>query len=132
MLASAQQGRAAGAVILRGGAWKPRSSSYACQGVGRPGLKLLARAREESGLLVCTEAMDPEGVRWVSEVADIVQIGARNMQNYSLLKAAGARRQPILPNPRPPATAPDPPLSAHHTLPPRHHHVTLPDRPTPR
>src|SRR5260370_16071287 len=99
MLASAQQGRAAGAVILRGGAWKPRSSSYACQGVGRPGLKLLARAREESGLLVCTEAMDPEGVRWVSEVADIVQIGARNMQNYSLLKVAARRGQPR-PHPR--------------------------------
>jgi 3-deoxy-7-phosphoheptulonate synthase len=71
----------AGASILRGGAFKPRSSPYAFQGLGRPALKLLARAREETGLLICTEAMDPEGVRWVAEVADIIQIGARNMQN---------------------------------------------------
>ncbi len=96
IITAAQQVREAGAVILRGGAWKPRSSPYSFQGLGRPGLKLLARAREESGLLLCTEAMDPEGVRWVAEVADIVQIGARNMQNYSLLKAAGRCGRPIL------------------------------------
>jgi 3-deoxy-7-phosphoheptulonate synthase len=86
----------AGAVILRGGAFKPRSSPYSFQGLGRPGLALLAKAREETGLLVCTEAMDPEAVGWVSEVADIVQIGARNMQNYSLLKAAGRAGKPVL------------------------------------
>jgi 3-deoxy-7-phosphoheptulonate synthase len=86
----------AGAVILRGGAFKPRSSPYSFQGLGRPGLALLAKAREETGLLVCTEAMDPEAVGWVSEVADIIQIGARNMQNYSLLKAAGRAGKPVL------------------------------------
>src|SRR5713226_7492044 len=96
IVTAAQQVREAGAVILRGGAWKPRSSPYSFQGLGRPGLKLLARAREESGLLICTEAMDPEGVRWVTEVADVVQIGARKMQNYSLLKAAGRCGKPIL------------------------------------
>src|SRR5881296_3935262 len=96
IVTEAQQVREAGAVILRGGAWKPRRSPYSFQGLGRPGLKLLARAREESGLLICTEAMDPEGVRWVTDVADIVQIGARNMQNYSLLKAAGRCGKPIL------------------------------------
>src|SRR5512145_2352122 len=58
----------AGAVVLRGGAWKPRSSPYSFQGLGRPGLQLLAKAREETGLLICTEAMDPDGVGWVSEM----------------------------------------------------------------
>src|SRR6266516_978442 len=85
ILEAARQVREAGAVILRGGAWKPRTSPYAFQGLGRPGLKLLAKAREETGLLICTEAMDPEGVGYVAEVADIIQIGARNMQNSSLL-----------------------------------------------
>ncbi len=86
----------AGAVILRGGAFKPRSSPYSFQGLGRPGLALLARAREETGLLVCTEAMDPEAVGWVAEVADIIQVGARNMQNFSLLKAVGRCGKPVL------------------------------------
>src|SRR5207249_1487205 len=86
----------AGAVILRGGAWKPRTSPYAFQGLGRPGLKLLAKAREETGLLICTEAMDPEGVGYVAEIADIIQIGARNMQNSSLLKAAGRAKKAVL------------------------------------
>jgi len=96
ILEAARQVREAGAVILRGGAWKPRTSPYAFQGLGRPGLKLLAKAREETGLLICTEAMDPEGVGYVAEVADIIQIGARNMQNFSLLKAAGRAKKPVL------------------------------------
>src|SRR5437660_12199153 len=96
IVTAAQQVREAGAVILRGGAWKPRSSPYSFQGLGRPGLRLLAKAREETGLLICTEAMDPEGLRWVAEMADIIQIGARNMQNYSLLKAAGKAGKPVL------------------------------------
>ena len=96
VLESARVVKEAGAVILRGGAWKPRSSPYSFQGLGRPGLKLLAKAREETGLLICTEAMDPDGVGWVSEMADIVQIGARNMQNFSLLKVAGRCGKPIL------------------------------------
>src|SRR2546426_5469772 len=93
---AARQVKEAGAVILRGGAWKPRTSPYAFQGLGRPGLKLLAKAREETGLLICTEAMDPEGVGYVAEGADIIQIGARNMQNSSLLKAAGRAKKPVL------------------------------------
>ncbi|MEO8201328.1 MAG: 3-deoxy-7-phosphoheptulonate synthase [Gemmatimonadota bacterium] len=96
IMAAAQAVREAGATVLRAGAFKPRSSPYSFQGLGKPGLKLLARARAESGLLVVTEAMDPEAVDLVSEVADIIQIGARNMQNYSLLKRAGRAGKPIL------------------------------------
>ena len=96
ILEAARQVKEAGAVILRGGAWKPRTSPYAFQGLGRPGLKLLAKAREETGLLICTEAMDPESLGYVAEVADIIQIGARNMQNFSLLKVAGRAKKPVL------------------------------------
>ena len=85
-----------GATVLRGGAFKPRSSPYSFQGLGRAGLELLARAREETGLPIVTEAMDAEGLDQVVEVADIVQIGARNMQNYSLLKHAGRCGKPVL------------------------------------
>ena len=96
ILEAARQVKEGGAVILRGGAWKPRTSPYSFQGLGRPGLRLLAKAREETGLLICTEAMDPESVGPVGEVADIIQIGARNMQNFSLLKAAGRAGKPVL------------------------------------
>ena len=78
--------RAAGATILRGGAFKPRTSPYAFPGLGLSGLKLLAQAREETGLPIVTEAMDPDGVDIVADYADIIQIGARNMQNFALLK----------------------------------------------
>jgi 3-deoxy-7-phosphoheptulonate synthase len=96
ILASAHAVRDAGATILRGGAYKPRSSPYSFQGLGLPGLKLLAKAREETGLLIITEAMDPEGADLVAEHADIIQIGARNMQNYSLLKRVGKLKKPVL------------------------------------
>jgi 3-deoxy-7-phosphoheptulonate synthase len=96
ILDAAHAVREAGATVLRAGAFKPRSSPYAFQGLGRAGLRLLARAREETGLLIVTEAMDAEGLDYVLEVADIVQIGARNMQNYSLLKHAGRARKPVL------------------------------------
>ena len=96
IVTAARQVKEAGAVILRGGAFKPRSSPYTFQGLGRPGLALLATARAETGLLICTEAMDADGVAWVAESADIVQLGARNMQNYSLLKAAGRCGKPVL------------------------------------
>jgi 3-deoxy-7-phosphoheptulonate synthase len=96
ILASAHAVREAGATILRGGAYKPRSSPYSFQGLGLPGLKLLAKAREETGLLIITEAMDPEGADLVAEHADIIQIGARNMQNYSLLKRVGKLKKPVL------------------------------------
>jgi 3-deoxy-7-phosphoheptulonate synthase len=96
ILEAARLVREAGATVLRAGAFKPRSSPYSFQGLGRAGLKLLAKAREETGLLIVTEAMDAEGMDWVVEVADIIQIGARNMQNYSLLKHAGRAGKPIL------------------------------------
>jgi 3-deoxy-7-phosphoheptulonate synthase len=96
ILAAAWAVREAGATVLRAGAYKPRSSPYSFQGLGRAGLKLLARAREETGLLIVTEAMDGEEMDFVAETADIIQVGARNMQNYSLLKRAGRAGKPIL------------------------------------
>lgn len=118
----------AGAVILRGGAWKPRSSPYSFQGLGRPGLKLLTKAREETGLLICTEAMDPDGVGWVSEMADIVQIGARNMQNFSLLKIAGRCGKPVLLKRGISATISELLLSAEYLLAEGNHDVILCER----
>ncbi len=85
-----------GATVLRGGAFKPRSSPYSFQGLGLQGLEFLARAREETGLAVVTEALDPDGVDLVVKYADIVQIGARNMQNYALLRRAGRAGKPVL------------------------------------
>jgi 3-deoxy-7-phosphoheptulonate synthase len=96
ILATAQAVRGAGAAMLRGGAFKPRSSPYSFQGLGKAGLELLAKAREETGLLVVTEAMDPDGVDLVAEYADVIQIGARNMHNFSLLKRAGRAGKPVL------------------------------------
>lgn len=88
--------RDAGATILRGGAFKPRTSPYSFQGLGERGLELLARARERTGMAVVTEAIDVPGVDLVAEYADIVQIGARNMQNYPLLRRAGQVGKPVL------------------------------------
>ena len=96
ILEAAYAVRDAGATMLRGGAFKPRSSPYSFQGLGLKGLELLARAREETGLLIVTEAMDADGLDAVADVADLIQIGARNMQNYSLLKQAGRGRKPVL------------------------------------
>ena len=118
----------AGAVILRGGAWKPRTSPYSFQGLGRPGLKLLAKARDETGLLICTEAMDPEAVGYVAEVADIVQIGARNMHNFSLLKAAGRTQKPVLLKRGMSATIEELLLSAEYLLAEGNHDVILCER----
>lgn len=87
---------AAGAHVLRGGAFKPRTSPYAFQGLGSEGLDLLARARRETGLALVTEAMDVESVARVAEVADIIQIGARNMVNYPLLRHVGRAGRPVL------------------------------------
>jgi len=118
----------AGAVILRGGAWKPRTSPYAFQGLGRPGLKLLAKAREETGLLICTEAMDPDGIGYVAEVADLIQIGARNMQNFSLLKIAGRAKKPVLLKRGMSATIEELLLSAEYLLAEGNHDVILCER----
>ncbi|MEO6445095.1 MAG: 3-deoxy-7-phosphoheptulonate synthase, partial [Gemmatimonadaceae bacterium] len=87
---------AAGGTALRGGAFKPRSSPYSFQGLGKKGLELLALARRETGLPIVTEAMDESGAELVAEYADCIQIGARNMQNYSLLKAVGRLGKPVL------------------------------------
>jgi len=125
---AARQVKEAGAVILRGGAFKPRSSPYTFQGLGRPALRLLAKAREETGLLICTEAMDAEGMQWVTEVADIVQIGARNMQNYSLLKAAGRCGKPVLLKRGIAATITELLLSAEYVLAEGNHRVILCER----
>jgi len=118
----------AGAVILRGGAWKPRTSPYAFQGLGRPALQLLAKAREETGLLICTEAMDPDGIGYVAEVADIIQIGARNMQNFSLLKIAGRAKKPVLLKRGLSATIEELLLSAEYLLAEGNHDVILCER----
>lgn len=86
----------AGALVFRGGAFKPRSSPYSFQGLGEEGLKILARVREETGLPVVTEVMDVENFDLVEAYADGVQIGTRNMQNYSLLKRAGRSKSPVI------------------------------------
>jgi 3-deoxy-7-phosphoheptulonate synthase len=96
ILASAQAVKASGAQLLRGGAYKPRTSPYAFQGLAEEGLKYLADAREATGLGVVTEAIDVETFDLVEHYADCVQIGARNMQNFSLLRRAGRSRKPIL------------------------------------
>lgn len=96
ILGVAQRLKAAGATVLRGGAFKPRSSPYSFQGMGVRGLELLALAREETGMAIVTEALDTELVATVAEYADIIQIGARNMQNYPLLRRAGQTGKPIL------------------------------------
>lgn len=92
----AQQVKRAGAQVLRGGAYKPRTSPYSFQGLGLEGLKILKTAREVTGLPVITEAIDSECMEFVAEYADIIQIGARNMQNFSLLKQAGQLRKPVM------------------------------------
>jgi 3-deoxy-7-phosphoheptulonate synthase len=96
ILQSARVVKAAGAQLLRGGAYKPRTSPYAFQGMGEQGLKLLAEAREATGLGIVTEAIDVETFDLVEEYADCIQIGARNMQNFSLLRRAGRSRKPVL------------------------------------
>lgn len=96
ILEIAHQLREMGVTVLRGGAFKPRSSPYSFQGLGLKGLQYLARAREETGMMIVTEALDPDGVDLVAEYADIVQIGARNMQNYALLRRAGRAGKPVL------------------------------------
>jgi 3-deoxy-7-phosphoheptulonate synthase len=88
--------KADGATILRGGAFKPRTSPYSFQGLGEDALRYLALAREETGMAIVTEAIDPEGVDIVAEYADIIQIGARNMQNYPLIRRAGRVGKPVL------------------------------------
>jgi len=96
IILSAQQVKAAGAKVLRGGAFKPRTSPYSFQGLEEEGLKLLAEAREKTGLHIITEVITPTDVPLVADYADILQIGARNMQNFALLKEVGKMRKPVL------------------------------------
>ncbi|HPW17433.1 MAG TPA: 3-deoxy-7-phosphoheptulonate synthase [Candidatus Aminicenantes bacterium] len=86
----------AGADMLRGGAFKPRTSAYKFQGLGLKGLKILEKAREKTGLPVVSEVLDPRDVSWMCEYVDILQIGTRNMQNFSLLKEVGRVNKPVL------------------------------------
>jgi 3-deoxy-7-phosphoheptulonate synthase len=128
ILSAARAVRDAGAAILRGGAFKPRSSPYTFQGLGVRGLKLLAKAREETGLLICTEAMDTQDVAVVEEYADIIQIGARNMQNFALLKRVGRSSKPVLLKRGLAATITELLLSAEYILAAGNHNVILCER----
>jgi len=106
----------AGATALRGGAFKPRTSPYSFQGLKDEGLKLLALARQETGLAIVTEVMATEDVELVAEYADVLQIGARNMQNYRLLEAVGKTRHPVLLKRGPSATMDELLLAAEYIL----------------
>jgi len=96
MVATAKAVKKAGATVLRGGAFKPRTSPYSFRGMGLDGLKLLKVAKQETGLPIITEVMSPADVETVAQYADILQIGARNMQNYNLLDEVGATRMPVM------------------------------------
>ncbi len=96
LLLAAEAVKKAGARLLRGGAFKPRTSPYSFQGLGRPALEALAEARRQFGLMIVTETIDPENCDLVEEYADVLQVGARNMQNFSLLKRVGRSKKPVL------------------------------------
>jgi 3-deoxy-7-phosphoheptulonate synthase len=128
ILEAARLVRDAGATMLRGGAFKPRTSPYSFQGLGTKGLKLLAQAREETGLLIVTEALDTDSVDLVAEHADVVQLGARNMQNFSLLKRAGRCGRPVLLKRGIAATITELLLSAEYLLAEGNHDVILCER----
>ncbi len=116
ILKTAEAVKAAGATALRGGAFKPRTSPYSFQGLKEEGLKILAKAREVTGLAVVTEVISPEDVPLVAEYADVLQIGARNMQNYRLLEAAGKVQRPVLLKRGPSATMDEFLLAAEYIL----------------
>lgn len=116
ILETAHAVKAAGATFLRGGAFKPRTSPYAFQGLGEEGLKLLAEAREETGLAVVTEVVDVRDVELVASYTDILQIGARNMQNFNLLKEVAKTDKPIMLKRGPSATLEEWMLAAEYIL----------------
>jgi 3-deoxy-7-phosphoheptulonate synthase len=120
--------RGLGATVLRGGAFKPRTSPYSFQGLGLEGLKYLAQARDETGLMIVTEALDSDGVDLVAEYADIIQIGARNMQNYPLLRRAGRAGKPVLLKRGMSATIEEFLLAAEYLLAEGNHEVVLCER----
>ncbi len=116
LLETAHAVREAGAHALRGGAYKPRTSPYAFQGLGEKGLELLAEARQETGLPIVTEVMSPDLVPLVTSYADVLQIGARNMQNFALLHAAGESQHPVLLKRGPSATVEELLMAAEYIL----------------
>lgn len=120
--------RAAGANVLRGGAFKPRTSPYAYQGMGEEGLKILRAVGDKHGLPVVTEVMDPRNVELVEEYADMIQIGARNMQNFSLLTEVGRTSKPVLLKRGMSATVVDLLMSAEYVLSQGNPHVVLCER----
>ncbi len=124
----AAQVKAAGATALRGGAFKPRTSPYAFQGMKEAGLELLAAARDATGLAIVTEVMTPHHVELVCRYADVLQIGARNMQNYHLLQAVGEMRKPVLLKRGPSATIEEFLLAAEYILDQGNHQVILCER----
>jgi 3-deoxy-7-phosphoheptulonate synthase len=120
--------REAGATALRGGAFKPRTSPYSFQGLGEQGLQYLAEAREATGLPIVTEAMSVEQIPLVCKYADVIQIGARNMQNFSLLKQVGALRKPVLLKRGPSATLKEWLMAAEYVLSGGNYQVALCER----
>jgi 3-deoxy-7-phosphoheptulonate synthase len=128
IMESARAVKAAGATALRGGAFKPRTSPYSFQGLKEEGLKMLAAAREETGLCVVTEVMSTEDVELVAQYADILQVGARNMQNYRLLEAVGGSGRPVLLKRGPSATMDEFLLAAEYILNEGNEHVMLCER----
>ncbi len=128
LMSAAHAVKAAGASALRGGAFKPRTSPYSFQGMKEEGLKLLAAARDETGLSVVTEVVSPEDVELVSEYADVLQIGARNMQNYRLLEAVGRSPRAVLLKRGPSATIDEFLLAAEYILDAGNENVMLCER----
>jgi len=128
IVTAARQVAAAGATALRGGAFKPRSSPYSFQGLGKRGLEYLRVAQRETGLPIVTEALDEEGAHVVAEYAECIQIGARNMQNYSLLRAVGRIGKPVLLKRGMAATITDLLLSAEYILAEGNERVVLCER----
>jgi 3-deoxy-7-phosphoheptulonate synthase len=128
IIASARAVKAAGATALRGGAFKPRTSPYSFQGLKETGLQLLAAARQETGLAIVTEVVASEDVELVARYSDILQIGARNMQNYRLLEAVGGVDRPVLLKRGPSATMDEFLLAAEYILDGGNHQVMLCER----
>jgi 3-deoxy-7-phosphoheptulonate synthase len=128
LLETARDCKAAGATILRGGAFKPRTSPYAFQGLGEEGLQFMAEAREATGMVIITECMDARDTELIHRYADIIQIGARNMQNFTLLKEVGSQDKPVMLKRGMSATIKDLLMSAEYILAQGNHKVMLCER----
>ncbi|MGE5235011.1 MAG: 3-deoxy-7-phosphoheptulonate synthase [Acidobacteriota bacterium] len=128
MLTTARAVRAAGAHILRGGAFKPRTSPYSFQGLGKPGLEILRAVGREVGMPIVSEALDEESLDLVAEYCDMIQIGARNMQNFSLLRTCGRARKPVLLKRGMAATIEELLMAAEYVLSEGNYHVVLCER----